>query len=328
MHLTDHLSGQISYSTSAEFTGDEVETNATYAAAQLALWKAGDPTRWVALQSNKRAQWSEPTTIHSLYNSPNNAVYYGNLTTLFGEAGATDLIADLTRTQPAQVAAYSSNAEVRAGYDATYTAEVRDIYPSPVGQCEILLAWVSLHDLKGAALTAKPTETLEPTVCPSDFIELNISLNLAVALGSYGVGVKTISIQAALQHPLSRGSVKVTSASVFDAPLIDPGYLTQYVIPRFEPWFCAHQYLQPCGRSGSPRSVQDGPPDWRDGTHVWHPVSRAHSRKSRLDRWWATPRFVVTRPLTICLRQRSGTPGSAVRCRREPFIVIFAFGSN
>lgn len=45
MHLTDHLSGQISYSTSAEFTGDEVETNATYAAAQLALWKAGDPTR-------------------------------------------------------------------------------------------------------------------------------------------------------------------------------------------------------------------------------------------------------------------------------------------
>lgn len=54
--------------------------------------------------------------------------------------------------------------------------------------------------------------------------------------GSYGVGVNTISIQAALQHPLSRGSVKITSASVFDPPLIDPGYLTQ----------CAHLLTYTC----------------------------------------------------------------------------------
>lgn len=54
MHLTDHLSAQLSFNTTGvEFTGDEVETNTTYAAAQKALWDALDPT--------------------SLYNSPNHA---------------------------------------------------------------------------------------------------------------------------------------------------------------------------------------------------------------------------------------------------------------
>ncbi|PKI84082.1 hypothetical protein MVES1_002020 [Malassezia vespertilionis] len=36
-----------------------------------------------------------------------------------------------------------------------------------------------------------------------------------------------INIQAALQHPLSRGSVKINSNNPFDAPTIDAGYLSQ-----------------------------------------------------------------------------------------------------
>ncbi|KAK4702645.1 hypothetical protein P7C70_g3577, partial [Phenoliferia sp. Uapishka_3] len=118
-HLTDHLSAQIEYETTANITGDQIETNPKYAAEQLQLWNAGNAT--------------------SLYNSPNDAVYYGNLTTLFGEAGVTTLIAGAKANQSSQVAAYSTNAQVRAGYNATYSSEVNDIYPSPVGQCEILL---------------------------------------------------------------------------------------------------------------------------------------------------------------------------------------------
>jgi hypothetical protein len=54
MHLTDHLSAQLSFNTTGvEYTGDEVETNTTFAAEQKALWDALDPT--------------------SLYNSPNDA---------------------------------------------------------------------------------------------------------------------------------------------------------------------------------------------------------------------------------------------------------------
>ncbi|WFD31635.1 hypothetical protein MSPP1_002674 [Malassezia sp. CBS 17886] len=38
----------------------------------------------------------------------------------------------------------------------------------------------------------------------------------------------SIQVQAAMQHPLSRGSVAIKTDDVFDAPDIDPGYLNQY----------------------------------------------------------------------------------------------------
>ena len=40
------------------------------------------------------------------------------------------------------------------------------------------------------------------------------------------VGSGVVGVQAALQHPLSQGRVWITSASAFDYPAIDPGYLT------------------------------------------------------------------------------------------------------
>ncbi|GAA5911812.1 hypothetical protein JCM6882_003365 [Rhodosporidiobolus microsporus] len=169
MHLTDHLKAAITLNTTFPFSGDPITQDATYAAEQLALWKEGDPS--------------------SLYTSPNDAVAYINLTTLFGgEEAARQFIDELSANKSAQVNAYSSNEAVRAGYDATYSAELRDIFPSAVGQAEILLA----------------------------------------NTGTYGgyPGLVTTQIQAAIQHPLSRGSVKINSTSTFDKPQIDPGYLT------------------------------------------------------------------------------------------------------
>ncbi|POY72705.1 hypothetical protein BMF94_4535 [Rhodotorula taiwanensis] len=169
MHLTDHLSGAITLNTSFPFSGDPMETNTTYAAAQLALWKAGNPD--------------------SLYTAPNDAVAYVNLTTLLGsESAAQTFMNELETNKSAAVQAYSSNAQVQAGYNATYSAELDDVYPSAVGQAEILLS----------------------------------------NTGTYGgyPGAVTVQIQAAIQHPLSRGTIKITSNSTFDKPEIDPGYLT------------------------------------------------------------------------------------------------------
>ncbi|TNY22372.1 GMC oxidoreductase [Rhodotorula diobovata] len=169
MHLTDHLSGAITLNTSFAYSGDPMETNDTFAAEQLALWKAGDPS--------------------SLYTAPNDAVAYINLTTLMGsETAAQQFIDELAANQSAQVEAYSSNEFVQKGYNSSYTAELRDIYPSAVGQAEILLSATGTY-------------------------------------GGYGDSV-TIQIQAAIQHPLSRGSVLINSTSTFDKPVIDAGYLT------------------------------------------------------------------------------------------------------
>ncbi|GAA5924466.1 hypothetical protein JCM10213_004584 [Rhodosporidiobolus nylandii] len=168
MHLTDHLSGAITLNTSFPFSGDPIEVNTTYAAEQLALWKEGDAS--------------------SLYTSPNDAIAYVNLTTLFGEDGAAQLIDEIAAAQSAQVAAYATDSRIQAGYNSTYTAELRDVYPSAVGQAEILLSNTGTY-------------------------------------GGYPNSV-TVQIQAAIQHPLSRGSVKINATSTFDKPQIDPGYLT------------------------------------------------------------------------------------------------------
>ncbi|GAA5936260.1 uncharacterized protein JCM15063_002761 [Sporobolomyces koalae] len=133
------------------------------------------------------ALWKEGSA-DSLYTASNDAVAYVNLTTLFGETAAQEFIASIKADQAAAVSAYGSNAAVQKGYDATYSTDLNDILPSAVGQAEILLS----------------------------------------NTGTYGgyPGSVTVQIQAALQHPFSRGSVLVSSKSTFDAPTIDAGYLT------------------------------------------------------------------------------------------------------
>lgn len=172
MHLADHLSGAITLNTSYPFSGDLVTSNTTFAAEQLDLWKAGDAD--------------------SFYTSPNDAVAYINLTTLFGADAAQTFMDELEANKSAQVEAYSTNAAVQAGYDATYSAELRDVYPSAVGQAEILLSNTGTYQ-------------------------------------GYP-GAVTVQVQAAIQHPLSRGSVKINSTSTFDKPMVDAGYLTQCVL--------------------------------------------------------------------------------------------------
>lgn len=111
-----------------------------------------------------------------------SAIAYINLTTLVGASEAPALLDSLRANVSAAIS--SSGAAVpdaaRQAWNATYTSQVDNVYDSPVGVVEILLA-----DIFG-----------------------------------------TVNIQVALQQPLSRGSILVTSPDPFAPPAIDPRYLT------------------------------------------------------------------------------------------------------
>lgn len=122
-HLADHLSSGLVYDTvNVEDTGDMLIDNATFAARQLDLWR----------QDNYR----------SMQNAPNNAVAYVNLTGFMTAAEAEQLTSLIADQKESQIAVYSDDTALQAGYRATYSAEQRDILPSPVGQIEVLMAFV------------------------------------------------------------------------------------------------------------------------------------------------------------------------------------------
>ena len=122
----------------------------------------------------------------------NGAEAYVSLTTLFGEEQA--------RTYQQEVAGQiDSNAEtlspsedetVKAGYRAISHAIIDTFMPSELGHIELLL---SAQGQKGVAADAQQ-----------------------------------ITIQAALQHPLSQGSITISSADPFTPPTIDPWYLSHW----------------------------------------------------------------------------------------------------
>lgn len=64
-------------------------------------------------------------------------------------------------------------------------------------------------------------------ILPSAVGQAEILLSNTGTYGGYGDAI-TVQIQAAIQHPFSRGSVLINSTSTFDPPAIDAGYLTQY----------------------------------------------------------------------------------------------------
>ncbi|PWN49433.1 alcohol oxidase [Violaceomyces palustris] len=109
----------------------------------------------------------------------NSAISYVNLTTLFGNYSQT-LISNVRDNMSSAVNGLSAPSSVKAGYNATYSAQVNDIFNSPIGPIELLFAM------------------------------------------SFG----SVQVQAALQHPLSRGSILIGSSNPFDSPRIDPGYLS------------------------------------------------------------------------------------------------------
>ncbi|EST09215.1 Glucose-methanol-choline oxidoreductase, N-terminal [Kalmanozyma brasiliensis GHG001] len=113
----------------------------------------------------------------------NSAIAYVSGSTIFGDTTWSSLISQMRTDRDANVAAYDAPAAVKAGYNATYTAQVDRFFPSQIGPIELLFAL------------------------------------------SFG----GVQVQAALQHPLSRGSIKVTSTNAFTPPAIDPAYLSNPV---------------------------------------------------------------------------------------------------
>ncbi|SPO24020.1 related to Glucose oxidase [Ustilago trichophora] len=110
----------------------------------------------------------------------NSAIAYVSGSNIFGQSTWNNLVAQMKSDQAANIAAYDAPASVKAGYNATYTAQVDKFFPSQIGPIELLFAL------------------------------------------SFG----GVQVQAALQHPLSRGSIKINSTNPFTPPTIDPAYLS------------------------------------------------------------------------------------------------------
>ncbi|KZT21546.1 GMC oxidoreductase [Neolentinus lepideus HHB14362 ss-1] len=51
-------------------------------------------------------------------------------------------------------------------------------------------------------------------------------MEILLSLTGTSFGAQTVAIQAALQRPFSQGRIYINSANAFDAPVIDPGYLS------------------------------------------------------------------------------------------------------
>lgn len=118
----------------------------------------------------------------------NSAISYVNATDLFGNWDATfkDIVgANLTWAIENGALPANSDPTVVAGYNATYTAMVDKLVLSKVGHVELLL-WLTSTD---------------------------------------GNGNPIIEIQAALQHPYSRGKLSLNENDVHGPPVIDPNYL-------------------------------------------------------------------------------------------------------
>lgn len=109
-----------------------------------------------------------------------SAIAYINLTTLVGADAAAPLLSTLRANVTNAINSATVPEAVKQAWNVTYTSQVNNIYDSPVGLVEILLA-----DIFG-----------------------------------------TVNMQIALQQPLSRGSILVTSTDPFAPPAIDPRYLT------------------------------------------------------------------------------------------------------
>lgn len=113
----------------------------------------------------------------------NSAIAYVSGSTIFGQQEWSSMVEQMRTDRDGAVSAYDAPAAVRAGYNATYTAQVERLFPSSIGPIELLFAL------------------------------------------SFG----GVQVQAALQHPLSRGSIRISSTNPFTPPTIDPGYLSNAV---------------------------------------------------------------------------------------------------
>lgn len=106
------------------------------------------------------------------------------------------MITSLQQNEAAAISASSQDPTVQAGYKAQYEYLTNSIFNSNAGLVEMLFS------LTGNGQTGQPLVPGHP-------------------------GRNSIGLQVALQHPLSRGNIQITSNSVFDKPLINPNYFQQ-----------------------------------------------------------------------------------------------------
>lgn len=123
----------------------------------------------------------------SLMSAPNNGIGYVSLRQLFGNDTVTaQFVQELKDNMTAVIDNQGfTDPTLRAGYEATYIAEVETLENTEVGAVELLLG----------------------------------------SFGSWNADTPTISIQVAIQHPMSRGSVKINSTDAFENPIIMANYL-------------------------------------------------------------------------------------------------------
>lgn len=131
--------------------------------------------------------WQNGNGNQSLYSAPNEAITYANLTTVLGETAGATYMSELANNLTAVVEMYGFTGTIAAGYEAIYNAEMTRLVAEGEAEVEFLMA------------------------------------NTGWNSGESG---KTATLQFALQHPFSRGSLQITSNDPFTMPSIDPGYLT------------------------------------------------------------------------------------------------------
>lgn len=132
--------------------------------------------------------WASGGGNQSLFSAPNQAITYANLTIVFGGASeAQDYLDQVQGSLTAAVDMYGLTGTVAEGYKTIYEAE-----------------------------RTRLLATGEPAV---EFLMANTGWG-------QGASGKTVTLQFAIQHPFSRGSLKATTTDPFTMPSIDPGYLT------------------------------------------------------------------------------------------------------
>lgn len=120
-HLQDHVSTSLAYTTTAQVTGDEIGSNSTFSAAQLALWQSGNGNQ-------------------SLFSAPNEAITYANLSTVLGAAASQEYISTVRSDLDAAVDMYGFTGTIAEGYKTIYNAELTRLVESGEPAVEFLMA--------------------------------------------------------------------------------------------------------------------------------------------------------------------------------------------